>query len=374
MMSIVTGVRIREISTPLKSGFSGSTYKVNRRAAMLCEVALEDGQVTTVCIGNESEYSATLKGLITGPLRKLVVGRSIHTIERLWSEMLIGFTAYVAKPDFIQAVAILDSALWIARAENLGLPLWQVLGGARSTVPAVGIGGYYETAADAKGIEAEYLHFKAVGLAGVKFKVGALSVEDDARRVCTLREIAGDDYRIVVDSNMAWCPADAVRFAQLIRDVRPEWLEEPVHPRNVTHGLRDVRLKTGIPIGAGQSDISVFDSFRLLTAESVDVLNMTYNRGGGISAWIKLAAAAELADLRVAQVGEPHISMHLMGAKENGTFAEIYPEEARDPFWHQLYPDKPAIKDGHFQLPEKPGLGFDLDLGAAEPFAVENWH
>jgi hypothetical protein len=84
-------------------------------------------------------------------------------------------------------------------------------------------------------------------------------------------------------------------------------------------------------------------------------------------------AAAELADLKVAQVGEPHISMHLMGGTVSGTFAEIYPEENRDPFWHLLYPNKPAIENGHIRLPDKPGLGFSVDLDAAEQFAVEDW-
>lgn len=372
-MIAITNVRIREISTPLANDFSGGTYQVKLRAAMLCEITLENGQVTTVCVGNESSYSAALKVYITDGFRDLIIGSDAFDTARLWAEIMRGFKAYIPREDFIQALAIVDTTLWVARAQYLGVPLWRLLGGAKQQIPVIGIGGYYETATDAKGIEQEYRMFKALGLAGVKFKVGALSIEEDARRVLTLREIAGDDYKIVVDSNMAWTPSDAVRFATLIRDVRPEWLEEPVHPRNIANGLRDVRLKSGIPIGAGQSDQSVFDSFRLLTSESVDVLNMTYNRGGGITAWQKLAAAADLADLKVAQVGEPHISMHLMGGAANGTFAEIYPEESRDPFWHKLYPHKPDIIDGYFLLPERAGLGFNVDLEAAEQFAVEDW-
>ncbi|MFD2648265.1 mandelate racemase/muconate lactonizing enzyme family protein [Devosia albogilva] len=372
-MTKIVSVQIREISTPLSASFSGGTYQVNHRAAILCQVKLEDGQVTTVSLGNETGYTDVLKAYIAGPFRALAVGSDIRDSARLWAGMLRGFKAYIPREDFVQALAVVDTALWIARAEHLNVPLWQLLGGARERVPVIGIGGYYETARDAKGIEREYNLFKRMGLAGVKFKVGALSIEEDAHRVLTLREIAGHDYKIVVDSNMAWSTADAVRFATLIKEVRPEWLEEPIHPRNITHGLRDVRLKSGIPIGAGQSDQSVFESFRLLTSESIDVLNMTYNRGGGITAWSKLAAAADLADLKVAQVGEPHISMHLMGGASNGTFAEIYPEEGRDPFWHQLYPGRPQISEGHFQLPTRAGLGFDVDLDAAENFAVEDW-
>lgn len=372
-MTTIRNLAIREISTKLNGDFSGGTYSVGSRGALLCRVELEDGLTTTVCLGNEFGYSTYLKSTITQVFKKIIVGCNIMDNEALWHEMFKGFSAYMPHEDYVKAISIVDAALWVARAEYLQTPLWQLLGGAKTSVPVIGIGGYYERAKDAKGIEQEYLEFKKAGLAGVKFKVGALSIEEDAARVLALREIAGGDYKIVVDSNMAWTPADAVRFSELIKTARPEWLEEPVHRKNVRDGLHEVRMKSGLPIGAGQSDISVFDSYRLITSGAVDVVNMTYNRGGGITAWSKLAAAADLADVAMAQVGEPHISMHLMGSISNGTFAEIYPEPARDPFWHELYPAKPKIIDGTFTLPSSPGLGFSVDLERAEAFAVEDW-
>ena len=372
-MSTVCNLAIREISTQLCEDFSGGTYSVGNRSALLCLVKLENGHSTVVCLGNEFSYSEYLKSMITGVFKKIVVGRNIMDNEAIWHEMFKGYGPYLPQEDFVKAISIVDSALWVARAEHLNIPLWRLLGGARQLVPVIGIGGYYERTKDPLGIEKEYQDFRKAGLTGIKFKVGALSIKEDAERVMTLREIAGDDFRIVVDSNMAWTPDDAVRFAELIKTAKPEWIEEPVHRKNKWNGLRDVRLKSGIKIGAGQSDPSVFDSFRLLTLGAVDVLNMTYNRGGGITAWRKLASAADLADVYVAQVGEPHISMHLIGSALNGTYAEIYPEPARDPFWHHLYPGKPKIEDGEFALPLSAGLGFTIDLDRAEAFAVEDW-
>ena len=372
-MSTIRNLQIREISTALEGDFSGGTYSVSSRSALLCRVELDGGALTVVCLGNEFGYSDYMKSMITGAFRKIITGRDVMETQAIWHDLFEGFAGYIPEEDYVKAVSIVDTALWAARAEFLGLPLWRLLGGARRLVPVIGIGGYYERARSAEGIEAEHKAFLEAGLAGIKFKVGALSIEEDAQRVLTLREIAGPDFRIVIDSNMAWRPADAVRFAELVRGAGPEWLEEPVHRKNVTHGLRDVRLKTGVAIGAGQSDASVFDSFRLVTAGAVDVVNMTYNRGGGITAWHKLAAAADLADVRVAQVGEPHVSMHLMAGTPNGTFVEIYPEHARDPIWHNLYPNKPQLVDGCFELPSGPGLGFAVDLDRAEDYVVEDW-
>ena len=372
-MSTIQNLAIREISTNLTGAFSGGTYSVGSRGALLCRIELEDNFSTVVCLGNEFGYSRDLKSMITRAFKKIAVGHNILDNEALWHEMFKGYTSYIPQKDFVKAISIVDSALWVARAEYLNIPLWRLLGGAKPSIPVIGIGGYYERARYPQGIEEEYIKFQEVGLAGIKFKVGALSIEEDAKRVLALREIAGEDFRIVVDSNMAWTPLDAIRFAEKIKTVRPEWIEEPVLRKNMCTGLRDVRLKSGVPIGAGQSDPSVFDSFHLLTYGAVDVLNMTYNRGGGITAWRKLASAADLAGVYVAQVGEPHIGMHLISSVPNGTYAEIYPEPERDPFWHRLYPGKPEILNGQISLPLEPGLGFSIDLDRAEAFAVEDW-
>lgn len=372
-MTTISAIEVREIAADLGNGFSGGTYNVKRRAALLCRIALENGHETTVCVGNESEYSDYLKAQIRGPFRNSIVGKSVLDIEKHWQAMLEGNTAYIPREDFIKAVATVDTALWVMKAEELGVPLWSLLGGAHGRVRVIGIGGYYETSRDAAGIEREMAEYKRLGLAGIKFKVGAVSLEEDARRVRAAREAAGPDFAIVVDSNMAWTPTEAVRFANMIRDLDPEWIEEPVHPKNVVRGLKEVRYRSGLPTGAGQSEISVFDSFRLLTSGSVDVLNMTYNRGGGISAWQKLAHAAEMVDIRVAQVGEPHISMHLMGGAANSTFVEIYPEPHRDPFWHNLYRELPPVVDGYINLPTTPGIGMHIDLDEAEKYATEDW-
>ncbi len=137
--------------------------------------------------------------------------------------------------------------------------------------------------------------------------------------------------------------------------------------------MREVRFKTGIRTGAGQSEVSVFDAYELIRSEAVDVINLTYNRGGGITGWAKLAAAAAFADIRMGQVGEPHISMHLMAGISNPTFVECYPDPSRDPIWANLYNDRPVPKDGHIEVPDKPGFGLTFNENTLESLAIEPW-
>ena len=63
------------------------------------------------------------------------------------------------------------------------------------------------TSTDEKGIREEIAFYKKAGLAGIKFKVGRLAIEDDAERVRIARDEGGDDFAIIADSNLAWEPA-----------------------------------------------------------------------------------------------------------------------------------------------------------------------
>ena len=56
------------------------------------------------------------------------------------------------------------------------------------------------------------------GLAGMKFKVGGRSPEQDAERFRRARRAAGDDFILCADANQGWSPAEAERFVRLVED------------------------------------------------------------------------------------------------------------------------------------------------------------
>jgi L-alanine-DL-glutamate epimerase-like enolase superfamily enzyme len=369
----IEDIQLRQVSVELPLAFSGGTYQLQNRTALLCRILTDEGVTAEVCIGNEFSYSDYLKGLIRGPFKDILVGKDPMRAEQHWRAMLSYDKAYVDRPSVMLAIAVVDAALWDLRGRLLEQPVWKLLGGNDPRVRMIGIGGYYETSRDEAGVRDEIARFKAWGLGGIKFKVGALSLQEDARRVQIARDAAGPDFAIVVDSNMAWSVEDAQLFSKMIEDCNPAWLEEPVHPRNVRRGLRAVRMKAGARIAAGQSEQSVFDAYELLVNDSIDVINVTYNRGGGVSGWAKLAAAASFSDVFMATVGEPQVSMHLMAGIPNGTYVECYPDARRDPLWANMYVDRPMPVDGFFTVPDTPGFGMRFDPEVVEEYAVEEW-
>ena len=67
---------------------------------------------------------------------------------------------------------------------------------------------------------------------------------------------------------------------------------------------------------------------------------------------------------------DPQIHGHLVASAPTGHILEVFPNRQRDPFWHELYADRPEILDGVLQLPDRPGFGIDFDWKAVERFST----
>jgi len=165
---------------------------------------------------------------------------------------------------------------------------------------------------------------------------------------------------IACDANQAWTPEEAIEFGNLVSSVNLRWLEEPVRWYDQLNGLRRVRQALGIPISAGQGEISRFGCRDLITNEAVDILNVDVTIAGGITEWRKIAAMAELFGVGMGHHEEPQVAIHLLAAVPNGLYVEIFPDRDRDPMWFDLPVVQPTIRNGFMEVPTGPGLGIEL--------------
>lgn len=175
------------------------------------------------------------------------------------------------------ALAGVDTAIWDAVGKVLRMALHRLWGGYRREIPLMAIGGYYGEPLGA--IEDEIAFYKDRGLTGMKFKVGGASPEVDAKRVAAAREAAGDDFVITVDANQGYTVAEALEFAWRVEDLGIRWFEEPVRWHNDRRSLRDVRMRTRIPVAAGQSEYSASGCRGLMEAGAIDVCNFGRRHG-----------------------------------------------------------------------------------------------
>lgn len=359
----VPDLRIERIETipvrvPLDRVYQGSHYKMTHRSTIITRVYTASGIVGEAYAGDEDAGLGEIDGIIHKEIAPKLIGEDAFAIERCWE------LARPATWDILRdrrlglvATACVDVALWDAVGRALGMPLWKLWGGYRNSVPVITIGGYYAEDAD---ITAEVRGLVEAQFAGMKFKVGGLSPEEDAVRLREARRAAGDDFALAVDANQGWTPAQAIRFAQLVEDCNLLWFEEPCQWQNDRRAMRDVRLGGGVPVCAGQSEFSAAGCRDLMETGSVDFCNFDSSWSGGPTEWRRVAGMATVYDVRMAHHEEAHVAAHLLASIPHGTYLEYFHPQ-RDPIWHNLIANRPALKDGRITLTDRPGLGWDLD-------------
>ena len=213
-------------------------------------------------------------------LKPFLIGEDPLNTERLWENMWV--------PKFLgrrsistRSISALDIALWDIRSKAAKMPLYQLLGGYRDSVPCYIAGGYYAEGKGIKELQKEMEEYVSWGVKNVKMKVGVLSMKEDARRVKAVRQAIGDDVRLMVDANCAYRSYEAVEFGRRIEEYEPYWFEEPVIQDDY-EGMRMFGEKSRIPLAAGENEYTIYGFRDLINQSKPDILNPDACSMGGI--------------------------------------------------------------------------------------------
>lgn len=355
------------IRVPLARVYRGSQYHMTHRSTTVCRVHCSGGIVGEAYAGDEDSTLLEIDKVIHDELAPALRGEDARAIERCWQlTRPATFDILRDRRVGLVAAACVDAALWDAIGKSLGEPLWRLWGGFRDALPMISIGGYYGEDAD---IAAEVAELREMGLAGMKFKVGGRTPEEDAARFAQAREAAGPDWVLLADANQGWSPTEAQRFARAVEHLDLTWFEEPCRWHNDRRAMRDVRLGAGVRVCAGQSELSASGCRDLMVDGAIDVCNFDASWSGGPTEWRRVAAMATTFDVQMGHHEEPQVSSHLLASIPHGTYVECFHPD-RDPVWWNLVANRPALRDGLLQLSERPGLGWELDEDYIERYRV----
>lgn len=365
---VITRIETIPVLAPLAREFRGSYYRMTHRATLIVRLYTADGIVGEAYVGDEDKSLGEIEAIVREEISPLLLGEDAMAVERCWD------LAYRVTFDILRdrrlglvALAAVDTAIWDAVGKALGQPLWRLWGGFRNTVQLIAIGGYY---GEPLGTIADEMHdYQAMGLAGVKFKVGGRAPEIDAARVLTAREAAGDDFIIAIDANQGYTVTDAVDLSRRLDGVGVRWFEEPVRWHNDRRSLRDVRMRGPLPVCAGQSEVSASGCRDLMEAGAIDVCNFDASWSGGPTVWRRVAAIAASYDVEMGHHEEPQVSTHLIASQAHGTFSECFHPD-RDPFWWNMIANRPPLVAGALTLSDRPGLGWDLNWDYIDQYRV----
>ena len=330
-----------------------------------------------------------------------LIGRDAHRIEDIWQFLYCG--AYWRRgPVTMSAIAAVDMALWDIKGKAAGLPLYQLLGGAaRDRVMAYGHANG-ETIDDTVREALRYrdLGFKAIrlqcGVPGLASTYGVSkdrlfyepadaelptenvwSSEKYLRVVPELfgaaREALGWDVHLLHDVHHRLSPIEAARLGKDLEPYRLFWMEDPT-PADNQESFRLIRQHTTTPIAVGEIFNSVWDAKQLIQEQLIDYIRSTVVHAGGITHLCRLAAFADMFNVRTGCHGATDLSPVTMAAALHfdlsvpnfGIQEYMRHTEETDAVFPHCY----TFADGSLHPGEAPGLGVDVDeeLAALYPY------
>jgi D-galactarolactone cycloisomerase len=370
-LTLIDAIETIPIRVPLEHLYRGSYYKMRNRCTIITTVRTSDGAFGIAYNADSDEEQDEILAIIHDEIAPLVTGLDVMQTERVWEAMLpVTFDQLRDRRLAMQAMACVDTAVWDCVGRVLGQPLWRLWGGYRDRIPMIGIGGYYGTSeAD---IAKDMAFFaEEHGMVGMKFKIGGKPPEEDVARLVHARSFVDDDFVFVVDANQGYTVREALDFVRKLPDgLELRWFEEPTRWHADLAGLRDVRLKGNVRVAAGQSEISRVGIRTMITTGAIDVCNFDASWAGGPTNRRRNAAVTHTYSVELAHHEEPHVASHLLASQPHGTYLEVFHPD-RDPIWWGMVANRPKLVDGVMQLPDGPGLGWELDEAFIERYRAD---
>ena len=306
-------------------------------------------------------------------LSDYLIGQDPLQIEKHWQAMYRG-AFYRGGPILMSAIAGVDQALWDIKGKYHDAPVHQLLGGqVRDRIRVYAwVGGDRPDAIVASAKAAIAGGFKAtkMNITEEMQIVDTMATVDQAvERMASLREAVGNKLDIAVDFHGRVHGPMARVLIKALEPYSPFFIEEPVLSEHL-EAMAELRKNTHIPIATGERLFSRFDYKRVFTLGAADIIQPDLSHAGGITECKKIADMAEAWDIGLA----PHCPLgpialaaclQVDAVCQNAFIQEqsqgIHYNQSNDLTDYLVDPSVFHYKDGYVDIPQKPGLGIEID-------------
>ncbi|MFV0336613.1 MAG: L-talarate/galactarate dehydratase [Tropicimonas sp.] len=351
------GLRLSHVVVPLKAALSDAKVLTGRQTPLV--------QFDLLVVEMESEagetgmgYSYTLRAGGAGmfslacEIAPRLLEEDPNDIDRLWEKLRWQVNSLGRGGMAYQTIAAFDTALWDMKARRAGLPLAKLLGAHRDHVRIYNSEGQY-LQASIDGIKAAADRSLALGMGGIKLKVGQPDGQEDLRRIDALRRHLPDDIAMMIDANQQWDRTYALQFGRIVDDLGLAFIEEPLDAADFEgHAMLADALAT--PVATGEMLSSLDEAVQLMRTGGCDIAQFDAPRIGGITPFLKAMNVAEELRIDLAPHWMMELQVHLAAA---------YPQESWVEHFFSLeaaFNERLEIADGRVAVPARPGLGLTL--------------
>jgi galactonate dehydratase len=310
-----------------------------------------------------------------------IIGLDPTRIDYIWTKLYRDLNWVGPTGASLCAISGIDMALLDLNAKRLGVPMYQLLGGAFRTEILLYANYWFisgghnpeDYARQArKVVEAGFTGLKFDPFAHTNYLFGehlstnlALTgAEMDLAESVTaaVREAVGPEVEMAIETHAMLNGPTAIRMAERLSQYRIMWYEEPVGPENV-EALAALRNRLNVPICVGERHYTRYGIRPLLERGLVDFVMPDVTRCGGPSELRRMAALAEIYNIPVA----PHNPNGPLSTLASAHVCAAIPNFFRQEFMFTDVPWRDAVithpfdvRNGHFHLSDRPGLGVDL--------------
>jgi len=346
--------------------------------------------------------------------KRYILGQDPTNVERVMLRIrnLGGFKPWGS------SVSAIEMALWDIAGKAAGLPVYKLLGGkirdkvrvynggVRPPLKGVSPEDYVENAHEIKKSPEEFTIMKwGIGFhsrmastvpgyfygeveEGYHYANRGLTTERGLEHtiacVKALKEEIGAEIGLALDCGPGWTVTSAVRLAKALEPLNVMWLEDMITgdytPYTAVEEFRLVSSSTTTPIHTGEQ-IYLRQGFKnLIESHAVDIIGPDPCDVGGIAELKWIAEFAEMHGILVAPHG---IFDGLIGLAALVQACATLPKNyiafeypvGRPEWWYDVVEGLPSknqiVKDGFIEVPDKPGLGIELNEKAVRKHLKE---
>jgi len=309
-------------------------------------------------------------------LRELLIGRDPSHPEELW-DLMYDSTCYVGRRGLMMhAIGGVDIALWDIAGQLRGVPVHELLGGARrERIEAYGT--IYPMATTPDGVKRQVEDaMQRLRLRNIKFAADPWWIDDldhTHRLLQAAREVLGGGV-LIVDAALSYKTADeGLKLVPILKDVGVLFLEAPLPLDDVAGHAR--MAQSGIPLGVGDLGLTHVDEFiEAMDRGGASICQPDITSVGGFTGIRKVAEAARRRGKRVITHGyktniEIAANLHFLANHYDAELLEY--STSKSPLrWETTQESILVDTDGMVAVPKAPGLGVHLNPAAIERYSV----
>lgn len=308
-------------------------------------------------------------GGIQPTVARYLLGRNPFGREKIYNDLKRGL-----RHTDRTAINSPDVALWDFAGKALGAPIYRLLGGYKTSIPAYASTYHGDDNGGLSTPEAFAdfaAHCESLGYPGFKIHGwGNGPIRREMATVLETRKRVGDEMDLMIDPACeyeTW--ADALRIGRACDEANFFWLEDPYKDGGVSiFAHRKLREFIKTPLLQAEHIFGLEQHVDFIVNGGTDFVRVGTYEDGGITGAMKVAHAAEGFGLDVEFHGGGLAHRHCIAAVRNTNYYELgllHPNvpTTKPPIYPPEFTDEltGVDSDGHVVVPQGPGLGVELD-------------